>query len=70
MNNLQEARQAVLRRSRVDLEARLLLVRHLVGKALYDGFLQAPASERPAYLARLVRATGLTATQVQGVQNL
>ncbi|GAB5602931.1 hypothetical protein FJNA_14560 [Thermus sp. FJN-A] len=70
LNNLQEARQAVLRRSRVDLEARLLLVRHLVGKALYDGFLQAPASERPAYLDRLVRATGLPAAQVQGVQNL
>ncbi len=59
LGNLQEARQAVARKSQADLEARLLLVRHLVGKALYDGYFQAPPPERAAYLARLVRATGL-----------
>ncbi|AEV17220.1 hypothetical protein TCCBUS3UF1_21840 [Thermus sp. CCB_US3_UF1] len=68
--NLQEARQAVLRRSQVDLEARLLLVRHLVGKALYDGFFQAPPQEKPPYLTRLARATGLPAALVQGMGNL
>ncbi|WP_234555036.1 hypothetical protein [Thermus caliditerrae] len=70
VTNLQEARQAVLRKSRADLEARLLLVRHLVGKALYDGFFQAPSGEKTAYLARLSRATGLDPARVQGVQNL
>ena len=59
LSNLQEARQAVLRKSQVDLEARLLLVRHLLGKALYDGFLTAPQGEKAAYLTRLARATGL-----------
>ncbi|WP_038040983.1 hypothetical protein [Thermus tengchongensis] len=68
--HLQDTRQAVLKQSRVDLEARLLLVRHLVGKALYDGFFQAPSGEKAAYLARLSRATGLDPAQVQGVQNL
>jgi len=46
ISNLQEARQAVLRKSPVDLEARLLLVRHLLGKALYDGFFTAPEGEK------------------------
>ncbi|TFU15772.1 hypothetical protein [Thermus tengchongensis] len=68
--HLQDTRQAVLKQSRVDLEARLLLVRHLVGKALYDGFFQAPSGEKAAYLARLSQATGLDPAQVQGVQNL
>lgn len=70
VTNLQEARQAVLRKSRADLEARLLLVRHLVGKALYDGFFQAPSGEKAAYLARLSRATSLDPARVQEVQNL
>ncbi|WP_022797496.1 hypothetical protein [Thermus islandicus] len=65
MGNLQEARQAVVRKSRADLEARLLLVRHLLGKALYDGFFQAPQGEKAAYLARLARATGLGQGEVQ-----
>ncbi|MGC8968322.1 MAG: hypothetical protein ACP5JV_08445, partial [Thermus sp.] len=59
LSNLQEARQAVLRKSAADLEARLILVRHLVAKGLYDGYFQAPPPEKAAYLARLVRATGL-----------
>ena len=67
--HLQDARQAVLKQSRVDLEARLLLVRHLLGKALYDGFFQAKATEKPQYLSRLVRATGLPQARVQGVEN-
>ncbi|WP_243028033.1 hypothetical protein [Thermus albus] len=68
--HLQDARQAVLKKSAVDLEARLLLVRHLLGKALYDGFFQAPAAEKPQYLSRLIQATGLPQTQAQGVENL
>ncbi|WP_105318336.1 hypothetical protein [Thermus tenuipuniceus] len=68
--HLQDARQAVLRQSRVDLEARLFLVRHLLGKALYDGFFQAPSGDKAAYLARLSRATDLSPTGVQGVQDL
>ncbi len=67
---LQDARQAVLKQSRVDLEARLFLVRHLLGKALYDGFFQAPAAEKPQYLSRLIRATGLPQARVQGVEGL
>ncbi|WP_269801871.1 hypothetical protein [Thermus sediminis] len=65
MRNLQEARQAVLSKSQWDLEARLLLVRHLLGKALYDGFFTALPEERALYLTRLARATGLG----QGVVN-
>ncbi|WP_038058593.1 hypothetical protein [Thermus amyloliquefaciens] len=67
--HLQDARQAVLKQSRADLEARLLLVRHLLGKALYDGFFRAQAPEKPQYLSRLIRATGLPQAQVQGVEN-
>ncbi|UZX15868.1 hypothetical protein KQ693_02180 [Thermus sp. PS18] len=68
--HLQDARQAVLRQSRVDLEARLLLVHHLLGKALYDGFFQAPAGQKAPYLTRLVRATGLSQPLAQGAENL
>lgn len=61
--NLQEARQAVARNSRIDLEARLLLIRHLLGKALYDAFFEAKAgrTQEPAeeLLKRLERAVGL-----------
>jgi hypothetical protein len=70
LSNLQEARQAVLRKSRVDLEARLLLVRHLLGKALYDGFLTVPQGEKAAYLTRLARATGLGEGVVKEVAGL
>ncbi len=70
MGNLQEARQAVVRKSPADLEARLLLVRHLLGKALYDGFFQAPPGEKAAYLARLVQATGLGQREVQEAASL
>ena len=59
LTNLQEARQFVAQKSAVDLEARLLLVRHLVGKALYDAFLQAQGEEKAALGQRLARATGL-----------
>ena len=59
LTNLQEARQFVAQKSAVDLEARLLLVRHLVGKALYDAFLQAQGEEKAALGQRLTRATGL-----------
>ncbi|GAA6734115.1 hypothetical protein YIM1640_16320 [Thermus oshimai] len=68
--NLQEARQALLRKSRADLEARLLLVRHLLGKALLDGFLSGTGEERAALLGRLARATGLPQPLVQGVRSL
>ena len=56
LTNLQEARQFVAQKSAVDLEARLLLVRHLVGKALYDAFLQAQGEEKAALGQRLARA--------------
>ena len=59
LTNLQEARQFVAQKSAVDLEARLPLVRHLVGKALYDAFLQAQGEEKAALGQRLARATGL-----------
>ncbi|WP_024119506.1 hypothetical protein [Thermus thermophilus] len=59
LTNLQEARQFVAQKSAVNLEARLLLVRHLVGKALYDAFLQAQGEEKAALGQRLARATGL-----------
>lgn len=59
LTNLQEARQFVAQKSAVDPEARLLLVRHLVGKALYDAFLQAQGEEKAALGQRLARATGL-----------
>ncbi|SDE50091.1 hypothetical protein SAMN04488243_102126 [Thermus arciformis] len=59
LGNLQEARQALARKSQADLEARLLLVRHLLAKALYDGYFQAPPAEKPGYLSRLARAAGL-----------
>lgn len=59
LTNLQEARQFVAQKSAVDLGARLLLVRHLVGKALYDAFLQAQGEEKAALGQRLARATGL-----------
>lgn len=59
LTNLQEARQFLAQKSAVDLEARLLLVRHLVGKALYDAFLQAQGEERAALGQRLAQATGL-----------
>ncbi|TBH17514.1 hypothetical protein [Thermus thermamylovorans] len=68
--NLQEARQAALRRSSADLEARLFLVRHLVGKALYDGYLQAQGAEGEALLARLARATDLPQEAVAEVRGL
>ncbi|GLV48538.1 hypothetical protein TJA_16910 [Thermus sp. LT1-2-5] len=70
LNNLEGLRQAVVQKSRADLEARLLLVRHLLGKALYDGFFQASPSEKPAYLSRLARATGLPPSLTQEVQGL
>ncbi|ALJ92113.1 hypothetical protein [Thermus aquaticus] len=70
ISNLQEARQAVLRKSPVDLEARLLLVRHLLGKALYDGFFTAQGEEKALYLSRLVRATGLGQGAVREVAGL
>ncbi|MGC8905123.1 MAG: hypothetical protein ACP5OL_08400, partial [Thermus sp.] len=70
LSNLQEARQAVLRKSAADLEARLILVRHLLAKGLYDGYFQAPPPEKAAYLARLVRATGLGQEVVQEVAGL
>jgi len=70
ISNLQEARQAVLRKSPVDLEARLLLVRHLLGKALYDGFFTAQGEEKALYLSRLVRATGLGQDAVREVAGL
>ncbi|GAA5334176.1 hypothetical protein [Thermus hydrothermalis] len=70
LNNLEGLRQAVVQKSRADLEARLLLVRHLMGKALYDGFFQAGAQDKPAYLSRLARATGLSPSLLQGVQGL
>jgi len=70
ISNLQEARQAVLRKSPVDLEARLFLVRHLLGKALYDGFFTAPEGEKALYLSRLVRATGLGQGAVREVAGL
>ncbi len=59
LTHLQDLRQAVLRKSQADLEARLFLVRHLMGKALYDGFFQAAQGEKAPYLSRLARATGL-----------
>ncbi|AFV75298.1 hypothetical protein Theos_0216 [Thermus oshimai JL-2] len=68
--NLQEARQALLRKSRADLEARLLLVRHLLGKALLDGFLSGTGEERAALLGRLARATGLPQPLVQEARSL
>ncbi|WP_243089315.1 hypothetical protein [Thermus neutrinimicus] len=68
--HLQDARQAVPRQSRADLEARLLLVRHLLGKALYDAFFQAPAGQKTPYLTRLVRATGLSQAVAQGAESL
>jgi hypothetical protein len=68
--NIQEARQAVLGKSPWDLEARLLLVRHLLGKALYDGFFTAPQGEKTAYLTRLARATGLGQGVVQEAAGL
>ena len=70
ISNLQEARQAVLRKSPVDLEARLLLVRHLLGKALYDGFFTAQGEEKALYLSRLVQATGLGQGAVREVAGL
>ncbi len=70
IGNLQEARQAVLRKSPADLEARLLLVRHLLGKALYDGFFTAPEGEKALHLSRLVRATGLGQGAVREVAGL
>ncbi|MFZ8814283.1 MAG: hypothetical protein ACO2OU_10820 [Thermus aquaticus] len=70
ISNLQEARQAVLRKSPVDLEARLFLVRHLLGKALYDGFFTAQGEEKALYLSRLVRATGLGQGAVREVAGL
>jgi len=70
ISNLQEARQAVLRKSPADLEARLLLVRHLLGKALYDGFFSAQGEEKALYLSRLVRATGLGQDAVREVAGL
>ena len=72
--NLQEARQAVAQNSRTDLEARLLLIRHLLGKALYDAFFEAKAkgraqapSQEPAeeLLKRLERAVGLPPSLVE-----
>jgi hypothetical protein len=70
ISNLQEARQAVLRKSPVDLEARLFLVRHLLGKALYDGFFTAQGEKKALYLSRLVRATGLGQGAVREVAGL
>ena len=70
ISNLQEARQAVLRKSPVDLEARLFLVRHLLGKALYDGFFTAQGEEKALYLSRLVQATGLGQGAVREVAGL
>ncbi|WP_018111959.1 hypothetical protein [Thermus igniterrae] len=70
LTHLQDLRQAVLRKSQADLEARLFLVRHLMGKALYDGFFQAAQGEKAPYLSRLARATGLPSSLVQGVQGL
>ncbi|KGQ22020.1 hypothetical protein [Thermus filiformis] len=68
LTNLQEARQAVAQKSQVDLEARLLLIRHLLGKALYDAFFEAKAKGSPeaeALLERLGRAVGLPPSRVE-----
>ncbi|APD09116.1 MULTISPECIES: hypothetical protein [Thermus] len=70
LNNLEGLRQAVVQKSRADLEARLLLVRHLLGKALYDGFFQAGSQDKPTYLSRLARATALPPSLVQEVRGL
>lgn len=70
LTHLQNLRQAVLRKSRADLEARLYLVRHLLGKALYDGFFQAPQGEKASYLARLAQATGLPQALVKEAPTL
>ncbi|GGN00734.1 hypothetical protein GCM10007092_13450 [Thermus composti] len=66
--NLQEARQGVVRRSPADLEARLLLVRHLLAKAFLDRALSLPPGERSSYLERLGRATGLK--EVESLEGL
>ncbi|MGQ9693044.1 MAG: hypothetical protein ACUVQC_06270 [Thermaceae bacterium] len=66
--NIQEARQALAQKSQVDLEARLLIVRHLLGKALYDAFFQAKAQGKPeagGLLERLKRAVGLPPSLVE-----
>ncbi|MGQ9735944.1 MAG: hypothetical protein ACUVUP_05145 [Thermaceae bacterium] len=66
--NIQEARQALARKSQVDLEARLLIIRHLLGKALYDAFFQAKAQGKPeagGLLERLKRAVGLPPSLVE-----
>jgi exonuclease III len=57
---LGEAKQALSRKSKADLEVRITLIKGIMGKALYDGyFANLGNSEASAYLSRMLRASNL-----------
>lgn len=66
LRNLEDAKVAIQRRSRTDLEARILVIRGILGKALYDAYFTAVAAKQgpqaQELLRRLVAASGLPAT--------
>ncbi|RIH88311.1 hypothetical protein Mrose_00870 [Calidithermus roseus] len=73
---LRDAQTALARKSRADLEARLQMVRSLLGKALYDSYFDAlgnaQADAARALLPRLIAASALPKTltaQIEGLGN-
>jgi len=66
LRNLEDAKVAIQRRSRTDLEARILVIRGILGKALYDAYFTAVTAKQgpqaQELLRRLVAASGLPAT--------
>lgn len=71
---LRDAQTALARKSRADLEARLQMVRSLLGKALYDSYFDAlgnaQADAARALLPRLVAASALPKTLTAQIEGL
>lgn len=72
--SLADARQALARRSKADLEARIQIIKAIMGKALYDGYFEALAKGNSAEASRLLpkvlSASGLPNSLQAQVQTL
>lgn len=72
--SLADARQALARRSNADLEARIQIIKAIMGKALYDGYFEALAkgdsAEASRLLPKVLSASGLPNSLQAQVQTL
>lgn len=72
--SLADARQALARRSKADLEARIQIIKAIMGKALYDGYFEAlvkgDSTEASRLLPKVLLASGLPNSLQAQVQTL